>query len=216
MKVYMGPYHHWFQPARWYADWFFWFYGLNGIDVDDPDGMKYEARLEQLYEQSFYRVLQNIEEAVNRTFSRKIQVKVHDYDVWGLDSTLAVIILPLLKRLRESKRGAPYVDDEDVPAELRSTAAPPVEDYRPDANHFKRWEYALNEMIWSFEQIVDEVGHSQFHSDIDPAKPSNEPGISFAEAMRRGQFDKERYKAWQNRKTRGLTLFGKYFEALWD
>jgi len=32
-------------------------------------------------------------------FERKIEVQVDDYDVWGLDHTLALIILPCLKKL---------------------------------------------------------------------------------------------------------------------
>jgi hypothetical protein len=114
------------------------------------------------------------------------------------------------------------VDDSDVPDELKSTSAiPHMTDAQlamgeVDSNLHKRWEWALDEMIWAFEQMNDEDADSKFHSDADPAKPRNEPGISFEEGMKRGKFDMEGYMAWQSRKTRGLTLFGKYFESLWD
>lgn len=58
----------------------------------------------------------------------------------------------MLKQLKETKQGAPYVDDEDVPEHLRKSAAPPTEnEWDTDDNHFKRWDYVLDEMIFAFE-----------------------------------------------------------------
>lgn len=219
MKVYMGPYYHWFQPARWYKQWVLWFHGLGDkADWENiPDASeKYEDLIEKLHKDPIYDSLLAIERRVDSVFKRKVSVKIDHYDVWGMDATLAKIILPMLKLLREKKQGAPFVDDDDVPPELQSTAAPPVEEWETDDNHFKRWDWVMDEMIWAFEQILDDDADSQFHSDIDPAKPRLEPGISFDESMRRGKFDKDAYMAWQHRKTHGLTLFGKYFQSLWD
>ena len=79
-------------------------------------------------------------------------VKLHKYDSWNADHTLALIILPLLKQLKETKHGAPHVDDEDVPEELRSTATGAREglenDYDLDHNWFKRWDWVMDEIIW--------------------------------------------------------------------
>ncbi len=44
-----------------------------------------------------------------------------------MDYTLSHIVVPMLKQLKETKHGAPFVDDEDVPEELKSTSAPPKE-----------------------------------------------------------------------------------------
>ena len=85
-----------------------------------------------------------------------------------------------------------------------------------DNNWHARWNWVLGEMIWAFEQIVNDDADSQFFSDSNPAEPSDEPNIEFSESVRRCKLDVEGYKAWQERKTRGLTLFGKYFEGLWD
>ncbi len=83
---------------------------------------------------------------------RKISVKIDPWDTWSMDVTLAHIILPMLKQLKETKQGAPYVDDEDVPEHLRKSAAPPSEnEWDTDDNHFKRWDYVLDEMIFAFE-----------------------------------------------------------------
>ena len=32
---------------------------------------------------------------------RKIKVKIHDYDIWSADSTIGLIVLPMLKKLKE-------------------------------------------------------------------------------------------------------------------
>ncbi len=83
---------------------------------------------------------------------QKISVKIDPWDTWSMDVTLAHIILPMLKQLKETKQGAPYVDDEDVPEHLRKSAAPPTEnEWDTDDNHFKRWDYVLDEMIFAFE-----------------------------------------------------------------
>jgi hypothetical protein len=54
-------------------------------------------------------------------------VKIDRWDTWSMDSTLAQIVLPMLRQLQDTKHGAPFVDDDDVPEHLRSTAAPAKE-----------------------------------------------------------------------------------------
>jgi hypothetical protein len=216
MKVYMGPYNHWFQPYRWAKKLLRWWYGLNEkrVSLDAYDRVNAIARRR-------FKWLRAIEDWVDARYKRKIQIRVDYYDTWGMDSTLAPIILPLLKQLKATKHGSALVDDDDVPEELKSTSAEPLTDEQvnmgyTDNNTHKRWDWVMDEMIWAFEQIVDDEAESQFHTDLNPDKPSDEPGISFAESMQRRTFDKDAYMVWYARKTRGLTLFGKYFEGLWD
>ena len=84
---------------------------------------------------------------------RKVEIQIDDYDSWNCDHTISLIALPLLKQLKEQKQGAPWVDDEDVPEELRSTSAKPKEnEYDIDEFHFARWEYVLDCILWSLEQ----------------------------------------------------------------
>ena len=88
---------------------------------------------------------------------RKISVRIDPHDTWSMYETLAHIIVPMLKQLKTSKHGSPFIDDIDVPDELKSTAAPPTEhEWDTDDNFHKRWEWALSEMIWAFEQLSDE------------------------------------------------------------
>lgn len=216
MKVYIGPYHHWFEPYRWVKTLLRWWYGVNKkrYSLDAYDKVDRIAR-------ERFQWLRLIEDWLDARYTRKVRVRVDYYDTWSVDSTLAPIILPMLKQLQATKHGSCMVDDDDVPEELKSTSAPPLTEDQistgcTDNNVHKRWDWVMGEMIWAFEQINDDDSDSQFYTDADPAKPRDEPGISFEEGMRRGKFDKEGYIAWQDRKTRGLTLFGKYFEGLWD
>ena len=50
-------------------------------------------------------------------------IKLDRWDTWSMDHTLADIILPMLKQLRDTKHGSPMVDDEDVPEHLRAVYA---------------------------------------------------------------------------------------------
>lgn len=201
MKVFIGHYYHWFRPAKWYKDWILWAYGFGyKVDYEKIDMQRLDDTTERIHDGRIYTALMAVENWVGNRYQRPVRVKIHAYDVWSLDNTLSLIILPALKMLKEKKQGSPYVEDADVPEELRSTAAPALteEEQRyghTDANFHKRWEWALDEMIWAFENMADDAD-DQFFAQ----KP----------------FDRDGYQAWQERKTRGFTLFGKYFEALWD
>jgi hypothetical protein len=134
--------------------------------------------------------------------------------------TLALIILPMLIQLKENKHGAPYVDDEDVPEELRSTSAPSKEnEWDTDDNHFKRWDWVLNEMIYAFDCEANEDWENQFYSgkhDIEWIKR----GAGMSE-MTKGpkdtfKIDREAMDKAQKRCDNGRMLFAKYYNALWD
>ena len=153
---------------------------------------------------------------------RKISVKLHPYDTWGVDNTLAFIITPILKKLKEDKNGGPYVDDKDVPEELRSTSAPPLTEEEQkcgnlDDNHFKRWDWILDEMAWAFEQhsIDWEAQYESGESNIlfeemedGLSKLVNGPNHTF-------KVDSEGIKKHKERMLNGRMLFAKYYECLW-
>lgn len=128
---------------------------------------------------------------------------------WSMDHTLAHIIVPMLKQLQDTKHGSPWVDDEDVPEEYRSTNAPPKEDeYGIDEYHHKRWNWVLYEMIWAFEQKNRDNWESDYYEYED------DPTATFG--MKLVWEDREGRKAHQERMSNGFRLFGKYYEALWD
>lgn len=134
--------------------------------------------------------------------SRKIKVRIDPSDTWNMDHTLGLIALPMLKQLKATKQGAPYVDDEDVPDHLRFAAAEPKEnEWDTDSNHFKRWDWVIDEMIYAFEMELDG------NWDIRIWEKYN------------GKWTEESWierKVIQDRISNGFRLFGKYYQSLWD
>jgi len=162
---------------------------------------------------------------------RKIDyVKIDRWDTWSMDHTLGQIALPMLRQLKASKHGAPLVDDEDVPQELRSTSAPPKEnEYDIDGNHFARWDWVMDEMIFAFEHRLDDSWEDEFRSgEIDMLwVPVDRDGNEVPKGdhnfyqMKRGpkdtyKCDYEGMKKIQARIDNGFRLFGKYYQGLWD
>lgn len=108
-----------------------------------------------------------------------------------MDHTLSYIIVPMLIQLKDTNHGAPNVDYDDVPEELR-----PSEEWikrynyggETDPYFFMRWDWILDEMIWAF-------------------------------TYKRDNFDtilEENVSEVQDRLSNGFRLFGKYYESLWD
>jgi hypothetical protein len=134
---------------------------------------------------------------INLFLDRRVQkVKVHidRWDTWSMDYTLAPIILPMLKQLKETNHGASYVDPKDVPKELhpKKQTKKQKDNGETDSTHFERWDWVLDEMIYAFDCKAnkDDV-YMRFE-------------------------DKEEMKAEQERISNGFRLFGKYYENLWD
>jgi len=202
VKVYLSKYrYHWISPYTVLEKVFFW----REIDYDEPIIDKWSDRLAPIC-QGIQKVLDFIHPKIN-------YVKIDRWDTWSMDYTLSFIVVPMLKQLKETKHGAPFVDDEDVPEELKSTSAPPKEnDYDTDENHFKRWDWALNEMIWAFEQNLDTNSEDKFfdHEEWDPTEKD------FNTSLHKIKIDQVGLKAHQDRKANGFRLFGKYYQGLWD
>ena len=141
------------------------------------------------------------------TKERIVNVTIEEQDTWNMDETLALIIVPMLKQLKEQKQGAPHVDEGDVPENLWAPDGEDLEDGDVDSNWFKRWEYVIDEMIWSFEQCLIDW-EEQYYKYVD------DPNKQFK--MRLVWSDDNGRKAHQERMTNGFTLFGKYYQCLWS
>ena len=165
---------------------------------------------------------------------RRVNVKLDPWDTWNADDTLAHIVLPMLVDLKQSKQGAPNVDPEDVPENLRPGKLE-IEQYNTDgttdALFFKRWDYVLDEMIWAFSEHTKDYDEAEgkFWSgthDIEwtPVdEDSNEVAKEDAKYFRmdRGpndtsEWDREGWQAYMDRKKNGFRLFGKYYTNLWS
>jgi hypothetical protein len=143
---------------------------------------------------------------------RRVKIVIDPYDTWSMDHTLALIIVPMLKQLKATTHGAPFVDDEYVPEHLRSTAAPPTEnEWDVDDNHFKRWDYVLDEMIWAMEQIANDDSESKFY---DYSEVNEEADLM--EQIAQMKCDREGLQKHYDRIANGTKLFGIFFQNLWD
>lgn len=162
MKVNIGPYRNWFGPYQF--AYLFKYLGFSQ-DTCHKIGDRIPAGpFNWIYSKK----------------KRKINIHIDDYDVWNADHTLALIILPVLVKLKEVKHGSPCVDNEDVPEEIAKLDV------------HQKWNYVLDEIIWTFEQLAD------------PDKEYDLPS------------DRETQINYSNRITNGLILFGKYYRGLWD
>jgi hypothetical protein len=241
MKVYIGGYrHHWNtqELERW---WYQTRYNKYDWELSKKDLDKYDRAFEKFSDICRDYICRPVNWFKN-LFPRISYIKIDNHDTWSMDSTLAPIILPMLKQLKESKHGSPFTEDADVPEHFRSTKASPKEnEYDTDDFHHVRWDWIMGEMIWAFEQLVDEDNDEQFYkgeADIlwqaidangnpvgEPHALGDKPTIEndsdltyrLVDGPRHSRTcDYEAMKAHHARIGNGLRLFGVYFRALWD
>jgi hypothetical protein len=165
---------------------------------------------------------------------RKIDVEIENFDTWSMDHSLALIILPMLIQLKNSKQGVPSSLVSDVGGEDYSHqksfdfyAESHAECFDIACN---RWEEILDKMIWSFQQIALEDyenkyhhGHAEydwvetgefFHNPI--TNKSEETYKMIDKNPSEHWYDHDGHKLHEERIQEGLELFGKYYRALWD
>ena len=219
MKVYLSKYRdHWLSPYTICEKICWW----REIDYDEP-WVEFSVKILSPFCEAWQGFLNIVHPPIN-------YVKIDNYDTWSMDSTLTPIILPMLKQLRKVKHGAPYTEDADVPANLRSTtpAAKKAqkESWDTDGNHFKRWDWIMDEMIWAFEQLADDEWEAPYFtgtSDVVwvPSKELDTKGKPLTYEMKAGpkdtrKYDRKGHAKHSARIDNGVRLFGKYFRALWD
>lgn len=146
---------------------------------------------------------------------RGVSIQIDDYDVWSAYETIALVVAPLLRKLKQKKQGSPLVDLEDVPESLRGSGG-------EDGGIHKRWEWVLDEIIWSFENIGEDPD-----VDVEWAE-----GPEHGKEHMRGNTKTYTWdmipepKAWEEyqkqtaelekRVDNGLRLFAKYMRSMWD
>ena len=237
MKVYISKYRdHWISPytmldyAFWWTDWSKCarIKGIPTLEqesqyIERPDWCeKWADRLNP--------ISLAIQWVLDRVHPKIDYVKIDRWDTWSMDHTLSPIILPMLRQLKESKHGSPFVDDEDVPDELKSTSAPPREnEWDTDDYHHARWDWVMSEMIFAFECKTDDSWQDAFRSGeidmttvpVDAAGNEVPKGEHKYYQMKDGpnhtyQCDYEGMRVVEARIQNGFRLFGKYYQALWD
>jgi len=186
VKIYKSNYrNHWISPYTILEKIFFW----REIDYNEPIIEKWSNRLNPLCV-AWHDFLDFVHPRIS-------YVKIDRYDTWSMDSTLADIILPMLKQLKETKHGSPFTDMEDVPEHLRGTTTEEwdaqltfdfyqehkIKEGMNDIH--ARWDWIMDEMIFAFEMKAKDTDWS----------------ASWEECQR-----------MEN----GFRLFGKYYQGLWD
>jgi len=239
MKVYIGGYSNHWTTQNVEQMWYKFRYDKYEWEVNNPDWLDdaFEGVM-RIWRKVVCRPVNRIKNKIPRTTF----IKIDKYDSWSADHTIAMIVLPILKQLQTTKHGAPYTDDADVPEHLRSTSAPPKEnEWDTDENHFKRWDWIMNEMIWTFEQLASDDDESQFyHGESDMllqgvdadgnaigtptaiGDKSNKPNenVSHYELVKglghTFYVDRKGLESHNERIANGLRLFGRYYRGLWD
>jgi hypothetical protein len=244
MKVKIGKYKSWFGPYQLAEAIMFWVpkekdeYGFphtadrvhkfgewlaHGSIEPEPEVGEVSSWGEDRPETWIYTLLKWIDSKKKR----KISVHIDRWDTWNMETTLGYIVRPMLKQLKEKTHGAPWVDDEDVPEELRSTAAPELTQDEKDTghtddNHFKRWDWVMSEMIFAFESLeggVNEDWEDQFTTgeyDYQSVKQEDGNYLMVQGPKHTAETDWDARKEYGKRIQNGFRLFGKYYQNLWD
>jgi hypothetical protein len=124
-----------------------------------------------------------------------------------MDSTLAFIILPMLEKIKEDKQGTPFIDDEDVPINIRNG-----DDYSEE-----KWLYILEEMIFAFKSKntpwIEKFYSGNCEFVLKEIMSGNFELVKWPSDT--FKIDFEGKKKYQDRISNGFRLFGKYYESLW-
>lgn len=238
MKVYIGPYKNWIGPYQIAEKILFW------MDKHEDDRVHNFGTWLAENKDGSDSWLTKFCQWIDSKKDRKVKIRIDRYDTWSMDHTLAHIILPMLKQLKESKHGSPYVDDEDLPENLRMSKREKKvfeegywnkkiktsEDEQEAANKkfHARWEWIMGEMIFAFEsQFNDwedqfskgEIDHVTVPIDADGNVVPKEEAKFFRWDHGPNytyEVDWDGRKAYAERIQNGYRLFGKYYQSLWD
>lgn len=224
MKVYIGPYKNWIGPYQ-ISGW------LKHLGFAEEDRDRIGDWLAKTWVNDFC-------EWIESKRKRKIKIRIDKYDTWNFDSTLAPIILPMLKQLKDTKHGSGFIDLEDVPEEMRYTETENWDtqltfDFYNDNDTSKqklncdvhtRFDWVLDEMIWAFEQLQPDCDWEKQYWRVQPeidfeALETDKPSADGTKELKwkvKGDCDWEGRQKHQYRINNGLRLFGKYFCTLWD
>jgi hypothetical protein len=143
--------------------------------------------------------------------TQSVKIRIDPWDTWSMDNTLAPIIHAMLVQLKETNHGAPFVENEYVPESLQATPEmlkAYYENGTADELHFERWNWVMDEMIWSFEQKDKDNWEEQYYRYED------DPTAIFG--MKIVWQDNVGRQAHQERMSNGFRLFGRFYENLWD
>jgi hypothetical protein len=165
---------------------------------------------------------------------RRINVEIDPFDTWGLDHTLATIILPALIQLKNTKHGVPNEFTSRVGGDFDNNL---VFDFIKEDDNIvfdqlcDSWDEVLDKMIWSFLQlsIEDDYDNNYHHGKMetdwvesdytytDPITGKIEKTYQMVDKNPEEHwYDQIGNQEHEKRIQEGLELFGKHFRDLWD
>ena len=183
MHVKIGSYPQWVGPYQ-IAEKIIWW--ANKYDDDDVWADRQFALGTWLAEDRngndswLTKLCQWIQKHLQNGGERRAKIRIDPTDVYSADNTLALIIAPTLRMLKAEKNGSPWVDNVDLPPELKMSKRDTrifndgswdkklkfteAEKTAIDAKYHAGWDWVLDEMIWAFEQHERGNWDDQFHS----------------------------------------------------
>lgn len=164
---------------------------LNIADRDDLDWYRVNKVMDKIFDTipygwRIYNVYCDVRLNI-KSFYQRMRYGVADRECWDLDHTFSKFILPRLKHFKRMKR---YGHPSDMTPE--------------------EWENIIDEMIWTFEYKLNPDKVLPF--------PPLEPHQTFS-AYKESPAHIEyfsRAKVLDDRCEKGMQIFFKYYEHLWD
>lgn len=211
MKVYIGPYRNYFGPYQ-------------AADLLMHVGVS-EDRCHRIGHYLSETLLGDLLNRIHSWKKRKVKIRIDKYDSWNADDTLAMIILPVLKQLRDTTHGSSgsMPAFSQISTNLSQLTFPfyaEWDDIASDAGH-KEWKEILDKMIWSFEQFIDDSWQDQYWIQkpiIDMEEYDEDKGFDITKLRwkQEGICDWEGMRKHEEKINEGLELFGKHYRDLWD
>ena len=219
MNIKLGPYKNWVGPYQIAGMLCFW-----ATPVKDEYGIESQPDWVHTFGEKLADTwLDDICQWIDKKRHRSVKIQIDDYDTWSMDATLAQIIVPMLKQLKETKHGYPSAFcTEDMMHGPQMMFEGEQFTFEEDSGAVE-WEAVLDEMIWAFEQVNTDWEEQYYsgeidHNWIDAVGPSGEEGYS---ELTKGpnhtfEIDMDGLTKHHERMQKGFDMFGKHYRSLWD
>lgn len=160
------------------------------------------------------------QEPYRRGSIKKCEVILDKEDTWNMDFTVATIVAPLIKQLRETTHSYAAIDKEDVPQELHQT-------YGTQGEHTEKYsvqayEWVLNEIEWAMNEISNEnKNEPPYHTktgtmEFGEIDLKTRTGPLIFDGWESTPESVAANKAYHDRIQGACVLLGKYLTTMWD
>ena len=113
----------------------------------------------------------------------------------------------MLFRSKATNHGYGYVDPDDVPHIGKGEEVENAHDGLTQ----QRWNWFMDELIWTFEQLSMDDHEGKFYDHTKSRKIKD-----INKSVSQIKVDRVGLRKHNERIDNGLRLFGKYYRALWD